>query len=212
MQLLQAKIDDLRANLLTAQSQLEQSAVVNHELGTVKAQVLSAGIDIQALPQVAVMPASSPRPSGTSPSADISTYPQISTPSSGQTSPGLSPFQSVALELPISSAIEQADGDAAAVDLPPVLETTHQVASAGDSTVVASLQKENTALKSQLEQLTQREAVEEADVASLQAQNKELIADLEKLRGQVGEVGAAQGLCCVANNTYSTCSHTSVYW
>lgn len=198
MQLLQAKIDDLRANLLTAQSQLEQSAVVNHELGTVKAQIVSAGIDIQALPQVAVMPASSPHPSGRSPSADIGTYPQIATPSSGQTSPGLSPFQSVALELPISSAIDQADGDAAAVDPHLVLEPTSKLASAGDSTVVASLQKENTALRSQLEQLTQREAAEEADVSSLQAQNKELIADLEKLRGQVGEVGPALGLCCTS--------------
>lgn len=187
MQLLQAKNDGLRANLLTAQSQLEQSAVVNHELGTVKAQIDSAGFDIQALPAVSVTPAASPHSSAT--------------PASGRASPSqISPFQSAALELPISFAIDQNEDPAAAATSNLAVDTGSEPQSANESSAdhnasVATLRKENTALKSQLEQLTQREAAEEADVTSLQAQNKELIADLGKLRGQIGEVGSAETVC-----------------
>ena len=184
-------MEELRANLLSAQSQLEQSAVLSHELGTVKAQIEDAGFDIHTLPALSLTPAASPAPLiGASPSAQL----QAVTPFSGRSSPSqISPFQSVSTELPLSTAIEALQDTAAADDSSPAVEAAsdHQTAhedTVKQSSLVASLQQENTALKSQLDQLSQREAAEEADVTSLQAQNKGLIADLDKLRGQLGEV------------------------
>lgn len=193
VQLLQAKVDELRANLLSAQSQLEQSANVSHELGTVKAQIENAGLDIHSLPSVSITSAtaSPAHRSGTPGSANA----QTATPASGQASPSqISPFQSMALELPVSTTTQTSKDMEAADVSAPAADITSELLAADESTLnqddlVTKLQKENAALKGQMAQLSQREAAEEADVSDLQTQNKELIAELEKLRGQIGEVG-----------------------
>ena len=193
VQLLQAKVDELRANLLSAQSQLEQSAIVSHELGTVKAQIENAGLDMQLVPSVSVASAaaSPAHHSGTPGSADA----QVATPSSGQASSSqISPFQSMALELPVSPITQTSKDMAAADSSTPAADEISEPHASDESTsnqgdIVAKVQKENAALKDQMAQLSQREAAEEADVSDLQMQNKQLIAELEKLRGQIGEVG-----------------------
>ena len=197
VQLLQAKVEMLRVNLTSARSEIEQAAGLTIEVEALRAQLKDAGIEPQLLPAVSIPPIAAVRASDAS--AEASEQARPTSTASGQASPSqISPFQSVALDAPRFSQILSAEtagvlsqGDEqSGLDsgLQNDLQTSES--SVDHAGLVASLQKENAALKAQMQQLSQREAAEEADIVGLQSQNKDLIAELDKLRGQIGEVSS----------------------
>ena len=203
VQLLQAKVEKLRVNLTSARSEIEQAAGLTIEVDALRAQLKDAGIEPQSLLAVSMTPVAAVRASDTSAEATEQPRPG-STPASasGQASPSqISPFQSVALEAPrfsqllsaeTAGVLSQAEDEQSGLDsgLQSALQNNLYTSesSVDRASLLASLQRENAALKSQMQQLSQREAAEEADIVGLQSQNKDLIAELDKLRSQIGEV------------------------
>lgn len=192
--LLEAKVDMLRANLITARQELEQSASLKQELAKLHAQLKAAGIEPGTSP-VSPSPSSGTElPTSTKPTdiAGASDAEDQDEPSTGHMSPSqVSPFQSNAMQEPGLS--RKPSGSQPAEDLSQSEGLQYRQRSSESSmlhsaSVVSELQKQNTALKAELAQLTQREAAEEADVSGLQTQNRTLIDEVEKLRAQVGEV------------------------
>ena len=188
--LLEAKIEMLRGNLTTARQELDEAAGLKHELDKLRNQLKAAGIEPELASPAASQDTSASQPEG----IPISTHQQSASP--GQVSPSqvspsqVSPFQTVAMQEPGQSWIQspqQSVDNIQADNLQSGLQSAEPSALFSAS-AVAQLQQQNAALKAELAQLSQREAAEEADVAGLQSQNRDLIAEVEKLRTQVGEV------------------------
>lgn len=192
--LLEAKVEMLRANLITARQELEESAGQKQELEKLHAQLKAAGIEPSTSP-VSTSPSSGTElPTSTKPT-DIAGIPDADDqdePSTGPVSPSqISPFQSNAMQKPGLSQMQSGSQSAEDLSQPEGLQYGQQSSESSvqpTASVVSQLQKQNAALKAELAQLTQREAAEEADVSGLQTQNRTLIDEVEKLRAQVGEV------------------------
>ena len=192
--LLEAKVEMLRANLITARQELEESAGLKQELEKLHAQLKAAGIEANTSPASTSPSSASELPTSTKP-ADIALLSDANDqeePSPGQVSPSqISPFQSIAMQEPglswMQSSAQSAEGFSQSEGLPSGLQSS-QSSVLHNASVVSQLQQQNAALKAELAQLTQREAAEEADVTGLQTQNRTLIGEVEKLRVQVGEV------------------------
>ena len=193
--MLEAKIEVLKGNLTTARQELDEAAQWRYEMDRLQAQLKAAGIETQpdiALSPVSAQTSSPAKPPGTSPYSNGSDPQQPS--SAGQVSPSqVSPFQSAAMQEPglswmqnpEQSGFSQAD---AGLQSP-------EPSALFSASAVAQIQHQNAALKAELTQLSQREAAEEADVAGLQTQNRELIAEVEKLRANMGEVSLQSCTC-----------------
>lgn len=192
--LLEAKVKMLRANLITARQELEESAGLKQELEKLHAQLKAAGIEATTSPVSTSPSSASELPTSTKP-ADIALTPDADDqeePSPGQVSPSqISPFQSIAMQEPglswMQSSAQSAEGFSQSEGLQSGLLSS-QASVLHNASVVSQLQQQNAALKAELAQLTQREAAEEADVTGLQTQNRTLIGEVERLRVQVGEV------------------------
>lgn len=192
--LLEAKVEMLRANLITARQELEESAGQKQELTKLHAQLKAAGIEPSTSP-VSTSPSSGTElPTSTKP-ADIAGIPDADDrdePFTGPVSPSqVSPFQNNAMQEPGLSQMQSGSQLVEDVSQSEGLHYGQQSSESSvlpNASVVSGLQKQNAALKSELAQLTQREAAEEADVNGLQTQNRTLIDEVEKLRAQVGEV------------------------
>ena len=203
VQLLEAKVEMLRSNLTTARQELEGSAGLKQSIQKLHAQLKAAGLEPET-DAAAASPSADPElPTSTNPAgiALASGAAEQEQPSSGQASPGqVSPFQSIAMQEPglswMQSPVQSAEGFSHSEGVQSGLQSSEPSALFSAS-AVSQLQQQNAAFKAELSQLAQREAAEEADVAGLQAQNKELIAEVEKLRSQVGEVTIC-GMCCTA--------------
>ena len=191
--LLEAKIEMLRGNLTTARQELDEAAGLKHELEQLRVQLNAAGIEPESADQSAA--ASQPADIPISTRGQQSASPGQVTPSQispRQVSPSqISPFQSVAMQEPGQSWIQSPQQSAEGFNQSEGLQSGLQSAEPSalfSGAAVAQLQQQIAALKAELAQLSQREAAEEADVAGLQSQNRDLIAEVEKLRAQVGEV------------------------
>ena len=192
--LLGAKVEMLRANLITARQELEESAGLKQELERLHAQLKAAGIEPNTSPASTSPSSASELPTSTKP-ADIALTTDADDqeePSVGQVSPSqISPFQSIAMQEPglswMQTSAQSAEGFSQSEGLQSGLQSSGSSVR-HNASVVSQLQQQNAALKAQLAQLIQREAAEEADVTGLQTQNRMLIGEVEKLRVQVGEV------------------------
>jgi len=197
--LLEAKIEVLKGNLTTARQELDEAAQWRYEVDKLQAQLKAAGIETQ--PDIALSPVSAQTTSPAKPT-DISLHSNGTDPqqpsSAGQVSPSqVSPFQSAAMQEPGLSWMqnpEQSGWSQADTGL-----QSPEPSALFSASAVAQIQQQNAALKAELTQLSQREAAEEADVAGLQTQNRELIAEVEKLRANMGEVSLQPCTCsCLA--------------
>lgn len=180
--LLEAKVAMLRANLITARQELEESAGLKQELEKLHAQLKAAGIEPGTSPISPTPSSGTELPTSTKPAdiAGTSDADDRDEPSTGPVSPSqVSPFQSSAMQEPGLSRMQSRSQPA---------EDLSQSEGLPNASVISALQQQNAALKAELAQLTQREAAEEADVNGLQTQNRTLIDEVEKLRSQVGEV------------------------
>ena len=184
----------LRANLITARQELEESAGLKQELEGLHAQLRAAGIEPNTGPASTSFSSATELPTSTKP-ADIALTPDSDDQeesSTGQVSPSqISPFQSIAMQEPglsgMQSSVQSAEGFSQPDGLQSGLQSSETSVHHSQS-MVSQLQQQNAKLKTELAQLTQREAAEEADVTGLQTQNRTLIGEVEKLRVQVGEV------------------------
>jgi len=193
--LLEAKIEVLRGNLTTARQELDEAAQWRYEVDRLQAQLKAAGIETQ--PDIVLSPVSAQTSSPAKPT-DIPTHSNgtdSQQPSSaGQVSPSqVSPFQSAAMQEPGLSWMqnpEQSGFSQSEAGL-----QSPEPSALFSASAVAQIQQQNAALKAELTQLSQREAAEEANVAGLQTQNRELIAEVEKLRANMGEVSLQSCTC-----------------
>ncbi len=194
--LLEAKIEMLRGNLTTARQELDEAAGLRHEVDRLHLQLRAAGIEPESASDTVPLPAAPSSRSPTQP-ADVSTHSdatnQQQPSSAGQVSPSqVSPFQSAAMQESglswMQSPVQSVEG-LHSEGLQSGLQSPEPSALFSAS-AVTQMQQQVAALKAELTQLTQREAAEEADMAGLQTQNRELIGEVEKLRGQVGEVSS----------------------
>ena len=205
--LLEAKVEMLRANLITARQELEESAGLKQELERLHAQLKAAGIEPNTSPANTSPLSATELPTSTKP-ADIALTPDADDqeePSTGQVSPSqMSPFQSIAMQEPglswMQSSAESAEGFIQSKGLQSGLQSSESSV-LNSQFVVSQLQQQNAALKTELAQLTQREAAEEADVTGLQTQNRTLIGEVEKLRVQVGEVSTRVSFIFLCRNS-----------
>ena len=164
-----------------------------------QAQLKAAGIETQ--PDIALSPVSA-QTSSSAKLTDISPHSNGSDPqqpsSAGQVSPSqVSPFQSAAMQEPGLSWMQNPEQSGFSQSEPGL--QSPEPSAVFSASAVAQIQQQNAALKAELTQLSQREAAEEADVAGLQTQNRELIAEVEKLRANMGEVSFQPCTCsCLA--------------
>ncbi len=195
MHLLEAKIEVLKGNLTTARQELDEAAQWRYEVDRLRAQLKAAGIVTQ--PDIALAPAlaqtsSSAKPTAISPHSNGSDPQQPS--SAGQVSPSqVSPFQSAAMQEPGLSWMQNPEQSGLSQSEAGL--QSPEPSALFSASAVAQIQQQNAALKAELTQLSQREAAEEADVAGLQTQNRELIAEVEKLRANMGEVSLQPCTC-----------------
>lgn len=192
--LLGAKVEMLRANLITARQELEESAGLKQELDRLRAQLKAAGIEPSTSPASRSPSSAAELPTSTKPADIVLTTDadDEEEPSTGQVSPSqISPFQSNVMQEPglswMQSSAQSAEDFSQSEGLQSGLQSSESSVP-HNASMVSQLQQQNAALKAQLAQLTQREAAEEADVTGLQTQNRMLIGKVEKLRVQVGEV------------------------
>ena len=185
----------LKGNLTTARQELDEAAQWRYEVDRLQAQLKAAGIETQpdiVLSPVSAQTSSPAKPTDISPHSD-GTDPQQPS-SAGQASPSqVSPFQSAAMQEPGLSWMQNPEQSGLS-QLEAGLQSPEPSALFSAS-AVAQIQQQNAALKAELTQLSQREAAEEADVSGLQTQNRELIAEVEKLRANMGEVSLQSSTC-----------------
>lgn len=214
--LLEAKIEMLRGNLTTARQELDEATGLRHEVDSLHTQLRAAGIEpesaLESIPSPAVAAAQSPSASQPTDIATPSDVVDQQQPLPGQ----VSPFQNAALQEPglswIQSPQQSVEGFTQSEGLQSGLQSPEPSALFSAS-AVTQIQQQNAALKAELSQLTQREAAEEADVAGLQTQNRDLIAELEKLRAQVGEVSpSCHPVCMSLNLSYSVSTVSCAQW
>ena len=223
MHLLEAKIEVLKGNLTTARQELDEAAQWRYEVDRLQAQLKAAGIETPldiALSPLAAQTSSPAKPTHISPHSNGSDPQQPS--SAGQVSPSqVSPFQSAAMQEPGLSWMQ--NPEQSGLSQSEARLQSPEPSALFSASAVAQIQQQNAALKAELTQLSQREAAEEADVAGLQTQNRELIAEVEKLRANMGEVSLQSSTCHMlgalrnrlhqfsANHQHTTCTPCQVH-